>query len=156
ARVPTGYRSSAPGSSVSAERWATSTIRLSASIACSSARMDFSRPTNSGITMCGNTTTSRSGRTGRTADSARSVMLAPFGAGAEAPAHGYGATAGGMQAEPVTQTEPPRKGAGFQGVGAEWGPSGAWASRPWVGAIRRASRPWVGSTGEAYSPDAAL
>ena len=32
---------------------------------CSSARIDFSRPTNSGITMCGNTTTSRSGSTGR-------------------------------------------------------------------------------------------
>src|SRR5216683_3651615 len=39
-------------------------MRLSAFIARSSATMDFSRPTNSGITMWGYTTTSRSGSTG--------------------------------------------------------------------------------------------
>ncbi len=65
ARVPTVYRSPAAGSSVSADFCATSRMRLSASIAFSSARIDLSRPTNSGITMCGNTTTSRSGNTGR-------------------------------------------------------------------------------------------
>ena len=65
ASVPTVYRSAAAGSSVSADFCASRMMRLSASIACSSARMDLSRPTNSGMTMCGNTTTSRSGRTGR-------------------------------------------------------------------------------------------
>ncbi len=65
ASVPTLYRSAAAGSSVSADFCATSRMRLSASIACSSARMDLSRPTNSGMTMCGKTTTSRNGRTGR-------------------------------------------------------------------------------------------
>ena len=65
ASVPISYRSSAPGSSVSADFCATSRMRLSDSIAWSRARMDLSRPTNSGITMCGNTTTSRSGSTGR-------------------------------------------------------------------------------------------
>jgi hypothetical protein len=39
-------------------------MRLSAFIATSSAWMDFSRPTNNGMTMCGYTTTSRSGSTG--------------------------------------------------------------------------------------------
>ena len=38
--------------------------RFAASIAVSIALMDFGRPTNSGITMCGNTTTSRSGSSG--------------------------------------------------------------------------------------------
>ena len=37
---------------------------LPASIATSSALIDFGRPTNSGMTMCGNTTTSRSGSSG--------------------------------------------------------------------------------------------
>ena len=58
----------APGSSTSACFCATSRMRLSACIARSSARMDFSRPTNSGITMCGYTTTSRSGSTGMLQD----------------------------------------------------------------------------------------
>ena len=35
------------------------------SIATSSALIDFGRPTNSGITMCGNTTTSRNGSSGK-------------------------------------------------------------------------------------------
>ena len=65
ASVPTVYRSPAAGSSVSADFCATNRMRLSASMAFSSARIDLSRPTNSGITMCGNTTTSRSGNTGR-------------------------------------------------------------------------------------------
>src|SRR5215470_10631858 len=37
---------------------------LPESIATSSALIDLGRPTNSGITMCGNTTTSRNGRSG--------------------------------------------------------------------------------------------
>src|SRR5690606_26532563 len=64
ARVPVSNRSPAPGSSVSADRCATSRICLSPSMARSRAWMDLSRPTNNGMTMCGNTTTSRSGRTG--------------------------------------------------------------------------------------------
>src|SRR5438045_4879150 len=39
-------------------------------MAASRALIDFGRPTNSGITMCGNTTTSRSGSSGRTRESA--------------------------------------------------------------------------------------
>jgi hypothetical protein len=41
------------GSSISALACATSTMRLLPCMAKSSAWMDFSRPTNSGITMCG-------------------------------------------------------------------------------------------------------
>jgi hypothetical protein len=51
--VPMSYSSSAPGSSTSGLRCATSRMRFSPSIAASSARMDLSRPTNSGITMAG-------------------------------------------------------------------------------------------------------
>src|SRR5262249_42508326 len=65
ATVPVAYRSSAEGSSLAADFWATSNMLLPASIAVSSALMDFGRPTNSGITMCGNTTTSRNGSRGR-------------------------------------------------------------------------------------------
>ena len=43
---------------------ATSMMLRPASIAASSALMDLGRPTNSGMTMCGNTTTSRSGSSG--------------------------------------------------------------------------------------------
>ena len=64
ATVPTRYRSSPFGSSTSACFCATRRMRLSAFMARSSATMDFSRPTNSGITMCGYTTTSRNGSTG--------------------------------------------------------------------------------------------
>ena len=61
---PISYMSCGPGSSFAAERWATSRIDLPLSIAVSIALMDFGRPTNSGITMCGNTTTSRRGKSG--------------------------------------------------------------------------------------------
>jgi hypothetical protein len=60
------YRSSKLGSSLAADFCATSRMLLPASIAISSALIDFGRPTNSGITMCGNTTTSRNGNSGRT------------------------------------------------------------------------------------------
>ena len=55
--------SSTDGSSCAAFFWATSRICLSSFITASSARTDFSRPTNSGTIMCGKTTMSRSGRT---------------------------------------------------------------------------------------------
>jgi hypothetical protein len=61
---PIVYMSSATGSSFAADFCATSRILLPASIAISIALMDFGRPTNSGITMCGNTTTSRNGSKG--------------------------------------------------------------------------------------------
>src|SRR5690606_14574202 len=64
ATVPTRYSASSAGSSSAGFFWATSRICLSPDIADSSASMDFSRPTNSGITMCGETTTSRSGKRG--------------------------------------------------------------------------------------------
>jgi hypothetical protein len=53
ATVPKPCRSSSFGSSMSACFCATSMMRLSAFIAASRAWIDFSRPTNSGITMCG-------------------------------------------------------------------------------------------------------
>ena len=53
ATVAMRYRSSAFGSSTSACFCATSMMRLSVRMATSSAWMDFSRPTNSGITMWG-------------------------------------------------------------------------------------------------------
>jgi acyl-CoA hydrolase len=52
------------GSSSAAFICVASKIGLSAFITSSRARIDFSRPTNSGTIMCGNTTMSRSGRTG--------------------------------------------------------------------------------------------
>jgi hypothetical protein len=67
ATVPSRYRSCGPGSSTSACFCATRRICLPARMAWSSARMDFSRPTNKGMTMCGYTTTSRSGSTGMAA-----------------------------------------------------------------------------------------
>src|SRR6476620_2953182 len=56
--------SSADGSSLAAAFWAASMMLLPCSMAASSALMDFGRPTNSGITICGNTTTSRRGSRG--------------------------------------------------------------------------------------------
>ena len=53
ASVPISYRSSAAGSSLLADFWATSKIFLSPSEARSSALTDLVRPTNSGITKCG-------------------------------------------------------------------------------------------------------
>src|SRR5688572_26900089 len=91
ASVPISCRSFAPGASVSADFCATSRMRLSDSIAWSSARIDLSRPTNNGMTMCGNTTTSRSGSTGRSEVSACWVMWAPAveKSGRDAPGQRY-------------------------------------------------------------------
>src|SRR5262245_38569970 len=61
---PILYRSSAAGSSLLADFCATRRMLLPASIAISIALIDLGRPTKSGITMCGNTTTSRSGSSG--------------------------------------------------------------------------------------------
>src|SRR3954464_3060612 len=56
--------SDAEGSSFAAAFCAASMMLLPCSMAASSALMDFGRPTNSGITICGNTTTSRNGNSG--------------------------------------------------------------------------------------------
>ena len=61
---PIEYMSCGPGSSLAADFCATSRIDFPASIAVSIALMDFGRPTKSGITMWGNTTTSRNGNSG--------------------------------------------------------------------------------------------
>src|SRR5688572_25460765 len=58
--------SSGVGSLVFAFFWAASRISLSCAIASSRAAIDFSRPTKSGTTMCGNTMMSRRGRRGST------------------------------------------------------------------------------------------
>src|SRR5690606_17233395 len=62
---PTSNMSDTAGSSLEAVFCATSMMRRSPSIASSSALMLLARPTNSGMTMCGNTTTSRKGSSGR-------------------------------------------------------------------------------------------
>ncbi len=64
--VPIVKMSSGMGSLVLALRWADRKISLYPPfpIASSSAPMDFSRPTNSGTTMCGKTTMSRNGSSG--------------------------------------------------------------------------------------------
>ena len=62
---PTSNMSVTSGSSLAAAFCATSMMRRSDSIAASSALMLLGRPTNRGITMWGNTTTSRRGRSGR-------------------------------------------------------------------------------------------
>src|SRR5262245_10145840 len=61
---PMAYMSPGPGSSFAADFCATSRIDFPASIAVSIALIDLGRPTNSGITMWGNTTTSRRGSSG--------------------------------------------------------------------------------------------
>ena len=64
ATQPMAYMSSADGSSLAADFCATNNMLLPVSIAVSKALIDFGRPTNNGITMCGKTTTSRSGSSG--------------------------------------------------------------------------------------------
>jgi acyl-CoA hydrolase len=55
---------SVAGASSEAFFWVASRMKVSPRITSSSARIDFSRPTNSGTIMCGNATISRSGNTG--------------------------------------------------------------------------------------------
>src|SRR5712664_2793278 len=76
---PSLYRSSAVGSSLAADFCATSRMLLPASMAISMALIDFGRPTKSGMTMCGKTTTSRSGSSGYWlgADAVSSAMAFP-------------------------------------------------------------------------------
>ena len=62
---PTSNMSVTKGSSLAAAFCATSMMLRSALMADSSALMLLGRPTNKGITMCGNTTTSRNGNKGR-------------------------------------------------------------------------------------------
>ena len=76
---PTSNMSETDGSSLAAAFWATSMMRRSASMAASSALMLLGRPTNSGMTMCGNTTTSRSGSSGRSIGSAGNGMCPDMG-----------------------------------------------------------------------------
>ena len=76
---PTSNMSDTAGSSLAAVFCATSMIRRSASIAASSALMLLGRPTNSGITMCGKTTTSRNGNNGRSIGVAGSGMFPDMG-----------------------------------------------------------------------------
>ena len=67
---PTSNMSSGLGSSLPAAFCATSMIWRPASMATSSALMLLGRPTKSGMTMCGKTTTSRSGSSGNVIGSA--------------------------------------------------------------------------------------
>ncbi len=93
ARQPISYMSSGTGSSLAADFCATSRMFLPASMAVSSALIDLGRPTNSGITMCGNTTTSRKGNSGRdwvsTGEAGRPDIIVSFGYESRPP-HGGG------------------------------------------------------------------
>ena len=62
--VPIVKRSSCPGSSMAASRWVKTAISLPAPIASSIRRTELSRATASGMKEFGNSTVSRSGRTG--------------------------------------------------------------------------------------------
>ena len=62
ATQPTSYKSSAVGSSLAAAFCVTKITWRSSAMAASSALMLLARPTNSGITKCGKTTTSRKGK----------------------------------------------------------------------------------------------
>ena len=67
--VPTGYRSSAPGSSTVASRCVNTTMRLSSvASAASTAATERARPAVTGMTMCGKMTLFLSGNTGRIRD----------------------------------------------------------------------------------------
>src|SRR3954469_14362214 len=70
--------SAADGSSLAAAFWAASMMLLPCSIAASRALMDLGRPTNRGITICGNTTTSRSGSSGKVICSVNLVVVMAY------------------------------------------------------------------------------
>src|SRR5690606_16587638 len=155
ARVPTGCRSPAPGSSVSADFWATSRTCLLPSMARSSARMDLSRPTNSGMTMCGNTTTSRRGRTGRS-KVVWEVLIGTPARGARRGAAwvrlwgpGPGDASGGSCVPPVATT-PARPFRKRRGPARGRAPRAAWrvsaGRRPRAGSVAR-SHPRRGRAG---------
>src|SRR5688572_5222132 len=71
------------------------------SIAASSALIDFGRPTNSGMTMCGKTTTSRKGSSGSVVTSG-GVALGSAAIGAFSQGYGreHGVTPGGRKQGP--------------------------------------------------------
>ena len=64
--VPTEKISSGDGSLVFAIRWAANNTSFPPAMASSRLLMDFSRPTNKGTTICGNTIMSRNGNNGST------------------------------------------------------------------------------------------
>ena len=98
ATLPISYRSSAAGSSLAACFWATSRMCFPASIAASNALIDLGRPTNSGITMCGKTTTSRSGSSGSdSVDALESGDSDAITCLWEEPGQEHGAVPGGCQ-----------------------------------------------------------
>src|SRR5690242_20250621 len=106
---PILYRSSAAGSSLAADFCATSRMLLPASMAISIALIDFGRPTKSGITMCGKTTTSRSGSSGYWlgVDAFSSAMVFP-GDGSKTALLGRNAP---LQAAPREDSSPRSSGA---------------------------------------------
>src|SRR5262245_57605720 len=71
---PIEYMSSGIGSSLAADFCATRRMLLPASMAISIALIDFGRPTKSGITMCGKTTTSLRGSSGNWTGMAESSL----------------------------------------------------------------------------------
>src|SRR5687767_4886184 len=87
--TPTRNRSAATGSCTSALRWATRKTHRSPRPASSMAARDAVRPTSSGTTIYGNTTRSRSGRTGgRSGTSYESASRVTRGMGRESKGEG--------------------------------------------------------------------
>ena len=97
-RAPRGRDRPRPGSSCETRK-----MLLSAAIALSSAATHLSRPTNSGTIMCGKTTMSRSGRTGRDG----SCKLHRPGQGTRAPDTYMGPKAGRINEAAFTQSRKP-------------------------------------------------
>ena len=127
ATTPTSYRSSATGSSQAGSNCATRKISLLPSVpsplafmAASSAATDFSRPTNRGTTMPGNTTISRKGSSGRVF----TVIIIHLGAGS---AHihysGHSGFPGG------TTNPPPNMGAPKRGCKTRYVGGCGWDQR---------------------------
>ena len=75
--VPTVYRSACPGSSTVASRCVQTAMSFPAPIASSIRRTELSRATASGMKELGNSTVSRSGRTGSSGGTTRAFSTSP-------------------------------------------------------------------------------
>jgi hypothetical protein len=137
---PISNMSSGFGSSLPAAFCATSMIWRPASIAASSALIDFGRPTNSGITMCGNTTTSRSGSSGNVIGSGGSTGMSRHG--------GILSFSGRCEARANDCKTPARRirptgGAPRSGAGLGLFPVDQKGLGPLLDRCARRSRPWL-------------
>jgi hypothetical protein len=104
---------------------------LPESIATSSALIDFGRPTNSGITMCGNTTTSRNGSSGSECHVGGSEISGHAASGRECRRKWGGERS--LSSRAATR----RKSSDYAGLAPEAAAAAAAAAGRWVRALRR-------------------